>query len=202
VQDAYLGRELNPSSPLPPYFSSTTVLRRQHDGARQKAATVHRELRAGRWRLEVRTGCPVEYGGSVVVEGRALLRDQDGRVRAYAEASGTGDSAGVWKLYYDEVSRLRVVTFTWRNYMGQTADVVAQLDEVGRLETCSAPAGGGDWVCGMEEDRVTGLDRDVIEAVRPRQRKPAADQGPISWALDFDPVTLFADCQTPYHPQR
>jgi len=205
VQAKYLGKELDLSSPLAPYFSSTAALRHQHALAFELVRSLGQGVRLGRWHLDVRTGCPVEAHGDVFVEGRALVRDGSGKVRAYAESVGTGDSAGVWKLYYDDASRLRVAAFGWANVMGQEAEGVVLFDASGAFEHCSSPPGAEPpWPCGPVSGDApqSDLDPAVAAAVRPEMRakrsERAGDDGPVEWIRSLDSVAEWSKCSTPY----
>jgi hypothetical protein len=203
VQEPYLGKQLDLTAPLSPYFTSTPGLRREHGLARQLVQGVGQALRSRRWHLEIRTGCPVEYGGNVIVEGRALVRDHTGKVFAYSEQTGTGDSAGIWKLYYDGAARLRIAVFAWSNYMGQSAEGIIAFDEAGRLERCSSPPQAEPpWACETEQ----GLDPAVTAALQPKIRPPASERkrgtGPIDWAVSLDPVAAWSTCGTLYRPHQ
>jgi hypothetical protein len=164
-------------------------------------------LRSQRWRLEIRTGCPVEYDGNVTVEGRALVRDRSGKVYAYSETSGTGDSAAIWKFYYDAAARLRVAVFRWANYMGQSAEGIITFDEAGRLERCSSPPQAAPpWPCEVEGTIDHGVDPAVAGALRPEIRSTESERrrgmGPVEWAMALDPAAAWSRCETSYRPQR
>lgn len=138
MQNSYLGRELALSDPLAPGLVSMLSHVRYLAFVQRIVVNFRQQLRSGRWKLAVRTGCRVEDGGNVVVEGRGIVLDAAGNVRGYAEASGTEDSAGVWKLYYDGSLHLRVAVFSRHSIGGQSAEGVMIFDASGRLERCAA----------------------------------------------------------------
>lgn len=204
VQDPELGQRLDPATPLDPYFVSTPDLRRRVVLARRMVSEVANNLRSGTWTVELRTGCPHEDDGRVVVVGRALVRDTSHRVRTLSEHSGSDDSAGDWKLYYDEAGRLRVVRSRWANYMGWKADVVAIIDEAGVVESCSSKQGdSAGWFCPVEEPSEPPLDPDVAEAVgdgkRSRERREASFLG---YLQTLDPLVEFSKCTVAYEPAK
>jgi len=207
VQEPYLGRELDLSSPFDPFFSSTPELRHEHRHAHRRVQSVAVELRARRWRLEVRTGCPFEHDGDLGVEGRAIVRDGTGKIRAFAEQSGTGDSAAVWKLYYDGASQLRVAVFRWANYMGHSAAGIMRFDSGGQFEACTSVSDRSPpWPCDHEDSVETEVDSDVAAALRPEVHTQPPDSAsakwPIAWATALDPMKEFSKCETPYRPRR
>jgi hypothetical protein len=208
VQEPYLGRELNLSEPLAPDLASTPSLLRGLAPAQELVANLERQVRSGRWSMAVRTGCPLEYNGDVIVEGRAVVRDGAGNVRGYAESPGTGDFAGVWKLYYDRALHLRVAAFSWHSVAGQAVDGVMLFDANGRLERCATqPADASATYC---EARGTPVDDEmdpaVADAVRPevasRARRGVSTQTPATWLAKLDPTWEFQKCDTPYTPSR
>jgi hypothetical protein len=207
VQEPYLAKQLDLTVPLSPYFTSTPVLRSESELARRLVQGVGQALRSRRWNLEIRTGCPVEYDGNVFVEGRALVRDRSGKVYAYSETSGTDDSAGIWKLYYDGTTRLRVAVFAWANYMGQSAEGIVTFDEAGRLERCSSPPHAKPpWPCEVQGTTHHGVDPAVAEALRSdiqtTESETRRGRGPIDWAMSLDPTTEWSKCETIYRPHQ
>jgi hypothetical protein len=207
VQEPYLGKQLDLTVPLSPYFTSTPGLRREHEFARQLVQGVAQGLRSRHFRLEIRTGCPVENGGNVIVEGRALVRDRSGKVLAYSEQTGTGDSAGIWKLYYDGAARLRIAVFAWSNYMGQSAEGIITFEEAGRLARCSSPPKAEPpWQCELEGTTEDGVDPAVAGALRPEARPTASQRkrglGPVDWAMSLVPTAAWSKCETIYRPHQ
>jgi hypothetical protein len=207
AQEPYLGRQLDLASSVPSYFSSTPALRREHELPLRVVQAVTHALRSGRWRIEIRTGCPVEHNGNVFVEGRAVVRDSSGKIRAYAQDSGTGDSASVWKLYYDSALRLRVAVFSWANYMGQSSDGIVQFDENGHVQSCTShPGAEPPWPCGHQELPELAVDADVAAALSPDVRARRSDDGrslgPVAWVLSVDALAEFSKCRVPYQPHQ
>jgi hypothetical protein len=185
------------TSTYPP-ASCHTSLRLRHSvtltSPRSKPWTlsVDRQLHEKQWSLEIRTGCLVDSGGDVFVAGRALVRDRGNRLRAFSETIGTGDSGAIWKLYYDETSRLRVAIFSWRNYMGQKADGIMQFSPGGHFLGCtSLPNDAGAISCGAPPEAADTLDPGVELATRhaAKTRGDAADSGSdsVTWATHLDP---------------
>jgi YD repeat-containing protein len=173
--------------------------------ARKLIETGRRELGSKRWRLEIRTTCPIEFNHGVFVEGRAIVRDSEDRVRFFGESVGSGDSAGTWRFYYDGLSRLRAVVFAWQSYTGAKANGVAAFDATGRLQSCrSLPGDSGGIFCPYVEPEV--LDSDVEGVVKPEVRERIADdrraESPIVWAFRMDPVAEFSKCEEQYRPKR
>jgi hypothetical protein len=205
VTEPYLGRILELSAPLPPYFVSTPKLRREHATSLQLVQAVRNALQQKRWSTEIRTGCPVEFDGRAFVEGRAVVRDATGKVRAYSESVGGDDSAGVWKLYYDEASHLRTIVFQWASYTGRTAATVIDFDRVGNLVRCSSPPEEEPpWPCAPEKASAGRIDPSVDSVLQPeiRERAQARENtaSPIHWALSLNPTTEHSKCKTPYTP--
>jgi hypothetical protein len=200
TREPWLASALDLESPLLPYFTSTAALRREHLAAQRRVDAVRAKLRANEWSVEVRTGCLVEHDGYVVVEGRAAVLDREKRVRAFSETSGTEHSAATWKLYYDESSRPRVVTFTWRSVAGQEADGVMLFDEAGHLKSCnSLPNDAGVIFCG--EPKASTLDSEVEIATRDQRaavRSPDALREASAWVNALDPLSELSECETPY----
>jgi hypothetical protein len=154
------------------------------------------QLAANRWNLETRTGCEVEAGGDVFVEGRTLVRDSHNHVRAFSEAIGTGDSAAIWKYYYDDRSVLRAAVFSWRNYMGQKADGVMVFGPSRQLVRCSSlPGDAGAIFCGPENEGDEPSDPDFTAAISAPAPKVSES---VAWVMTRDPITEFQKCQTPY----
>jgi hypothetical protein len=161
--------------------------------------TVRMQLRAHRWNLETRTGCEVEADGNLFVEGRTLVRDGHDRVRAFSEAMGTGDSASIWKYYYDDRSVLRAAVFSWNNYVGQKADGVMVFGESGQFVGCSSlPGDSGLLFCGPENE-AEPLDPDVAAVTSAPAPKLAQS---VAWVMARDPIAEIEKCETLYRPAR
>jgi hypothetical protein len=127
-----------------------------------------------------------------------LVRDEANRVRAFSETIGTGDSAGFWKLYYDDRSVLRTAIFSWRSYMGEKADGVMTFNDSGQLIRCSSlPGDAGIIFCGPPHDGAETLAPEVAAATQ-----PSAPELPesVRWVMTRNPVAEIAKCETPYHP--
>ncbi|MGC4070223.1 MAG: hypothetical protein QM784_37295 [Polyangiaceae bacterium] len=206
VHDPYLGREIDLSTPLPPHFASTSKSRSEHALSRKLVQTVANGLRHAHFTQEIRTECPVEQEGDVIIEGRAIVRDANGRVRAYAESAGTGDSAGTWKLYYDDASRLRVAVFRWASHAGNASLALLEFAGEGNLIRCSTtPDAEPPWPCTHTDDATGNLDSAVAAAVSPPPRVVPEGTVPISapirWAMTLDPIAKFTACKTVYTPK-
>jgi hypothetical protein len=133
-------------------------------------------LKSKAWSLEIRTGCLHESDGNVIFEGRALVRDHAGRIRALVEDPGTGDSAGVSAMYYDEKGQLRALVASWNNYMGASSGAVVTISADGHSEGCSStPDAYDSRFCGD----------DYIKESQQR-----------------DPFTEFSKCNVPYNPTK
>ena len=119
VQEPYLGRNLDLATSLPPYFSSTPTLRREHDSSLRLVRAVADALRSQRWRLEIRTGCPSEYNGNVFVEGRAVVRDSSGRSVRTRRPRGPGTppecGSSTMTMRHALVLRCSVGRTTWEH---------------------------------------------------------------------------------------
>lgn len=208
VQEPYLGRELDLLAPLVPDLLSTPSPSRGLATARHLVANLARQVRSGRWSVAIRTGCPVEYDGDVFVEGRAIVLDAAGSIRGYAESPGTGDSAGIWKLYYDQAAHLRLAVFGWHSVAGQSVEGVMLFDASGRLESCvTQPDDASSTYCDTKGTALDdAIDPAVADAVRPdvvsRPQHATTIETPVAWVASRDPVREFQKCETPYAPSR
>lgn len=172
----WVAQTLDPTKPLAPYFRSTAELRRTTERAHAMISAVSTNLKSKAWSLEIRTGCLYESDGSVILEGRALVRDQAGRIRALVEDPGTGDSASVNAMYYDEKGLLRAFVASWNNVMGASSGAVVTISADGHSEGCSVtPDTYDSRYCGD----------DYVEESRHR-----------------DPLTEFSKCNVPYNPTK
>jgi hypothetical protein len=198
TQEPRLGRDLNPAKPLLPQFTATPPQHQAHAVAVRMIDTVRLQIRAHRWTLETRTGCEVEADGDGFVEGRTLVRDGYNKVRAFSEAIGTGDSAAIWKYYYDDRSVLRAAVFSWRNYMGQKADGVMVFGESGQFVRCSSlPGDAGAIFCESKNEATEPLDPDVAAVTTAPAPKISES---VAWVMTRDPIAQFQKCETPYRP--
>lgn len=204
THDPKLARDLDPSRRLLPYLTSSASLRRDFTSIQDSIDAVRRGFASKTWKLQIRTTCPVEAGGDVFVEGRAVVHDSDNHLRVFSERSGTGDSAGTWRYYYGDSQRLRAVIFTWRSYNGSKADGVAVFDVDGRRQRCrSLPGDEGALFCpeNMREEQVDSAVQGVMrpELLAERLNELRA-QGPLGSAASIDPMAEFSKCEQPYVP--
>lgn len=194
---------LDPTAPLSPYFSSTLALKNANAPASALIGETKTGLRSRGWTSQTRTGCLFDADGYVVVAARQLVLDADGRVRALTESSGTDDSAGESRAYYDASGRLRVYRVNWRNYMGSTADVVMSFSPTGHLDSCSHPPDSGQLFCEPLTPTDNGISQGVADVLRDdvsasKSRKPRPSW--IQMLVDTDPRAQFERCDTPYVP--
>lgn len=203
VQDEYLGHELELFAVPRDAVLNQPALSQARRIVRQLA----REAIAKRWSTTVMTGCPADGDSRVIVEGRAVVRDVRGNVRAYAESPGIDDSAGVWKLYYDEKLHLRVATFEWRSVAGHTADGVMLFEISGRLVRCTVvPQDAAPFYCGAESRSDFTLDPAVTDVTQAgaleKTTNDGSAQSPAAWVIAINPAKQFAECTSAYVRRR
>jgi hypothetical protein len=110
-------------------------------------------------------------------EGRAVVRDSKGNVRVLVEDGGTGDSAGVYRYFFDSTGKPQVATFSWNNVTGSSTEGIAILDSSGDLLHCEAvPGGYGNFLC---------ENPDFLDQFRAK-----------------DPIVAMDKCDTPYSPPQ
>jgi hypothetical protein len=91
------------------------------------------EVKSKRWKEELRTRCRDSHGFG---HSKALVTDENDRIRALTEAGGSDDSAGTSSLFYDENERLRCLFISYGHYSGTSTEQLVAFDARGAALGC------------------------------------------------------------------
>jgi hypothetical protein len=99
--------------------------------ARTRFTAAQKELEAGHWKEELRSGCPPSTPFA-----RTLATDDHGKLRAFTEEGGTDDNVVLIRYFFDEEQRLRLVFVVLGDESGGAYEWVVSVDEAGKMNAC------------------------------------------------------------------
>ncbi len=181
--DPELLRQLSLGALEPERFRKASLSVALEAARRSYRATVY-AVRSGRWREELRTSCKVNEAGGRPA--KALVTDEQGRVRALVILTGSDDSFWQLRYLFDDHERIRLLFLAHADVteaasqhlvvFGQGGDVLA-CDRI-LMKRGSAPF--ENFFCGSPEPDVPEprpkLDRAVQQALREQPPPPQKPQ--------------------------